>query len=70
VTIVDILTGKTVVLTAGEKSVEIDGEPFPLNQAPQVKDGRVYVPLRFVATALDCSVNWDAETQTVQITRD
>jgi len=35
---------------------------------PQIINGRTMVPVRFVAQALDCRVDWDEATQTVVIT--
>lgn len=45
---------------------------FPYNFAidearPILKDGRVYVPLRLVANALECEVNWYEAVQTIVI---
>ncbi|MGO0122205.1 copper amine oxidase N-terminal domain-containing protein [Desulfothermobacter acidiphilus] len=36
--------------------------------APVLKDGRVYVPLRYVALAFGCQVEWNPSTQEVTIT--
>lgn len=38
-----------------------------LDEAPILKDGRTFVPLRFVAQNLDCNVDWDNSTKTVII---
>jgi len=35
--------------------------------APMISDSRTYVPLRLVANAMFCSVNWDSSTRTVYI---
>lgn len=47
--------------------VVVDGEELPLEPAPQVVEGRVLVPIRFVAEALGAEVHWEEATRTVQI---
>lgn len=42
-----------------------DGQICPLGCAPYLKDGRTYVPVRFLADALGCEVGWDGEYETV-----
>ena len=41
---------------------------FELDTAPIIRDGRTFVPLRFVSENLECYVDWINETQTVAIT--
>lgn len=38
-----------------------NNEILTLDVPPQIKDGKTYVPLRFVGEALDADVNWDGE---------
>ena len=35
--------------------------------APEVKNGRTYVPIRLIAETFGCSVNWDSVTRTATI---
>lgn len=46
--------------TVGDATVILDAPAFE-------RDGRTYVPVRFLAEALDATVTWDEETQTVNI---
>lgn len=41
-----------------------DGQIFPMDCAPYIKDGRTYVPVRFIAEALGYEVGWDAYYET------
>lgn len=50
------------VETTMEKAVELD-------VAPLIRDGRTYVPIRFVAEALDAQVQWSGEEKTILITK-
>ncbi len=57
---------------ADEPEITLIINDFPYNFAendarPLLKDGRIYVPLRVVANALDCEVNWYEAVQTVVI---
>ncbi|MDE6590877.1 MAG: copper amine oxidase N-terminal domain-containing protein, partial [Oscillospiraceae bacterium] len=42
-----------------------DGQIFPLDCAPYIKDGRTYVPARFLGEALGYTVGWDSAFETV-----
>lgn len=48
--------------TTMEKDVELD-------VAPLIRDGRTYVPIRFVGEALDAQVQWNGEDKTILITK-
>ena len=41
----------------------------PMDVTPMIKDGRTYLPARYVAEAFGCQVAWDGTTQTVIITQ-
>lgn len=51
----------SIKLKIGSKTAYINGKPKVMNtvSAPYIKSGRVVIPLRFVAEALDISVTWD-----------
>ena len=62
----------TIVMVIGMNQFikEIDGDGgvlYDLDVPPEILNGRTLVPARAVAEALDCSVNWDGNTQTVTI---
>lgn len=40
---------------------------YLLDVAPIIVDGRILVPLRFIAESLQCEVNWDGNTRSVSI---
>jgi hypothetical protein len=44
-------------------------DPIVMDAAAVLKDGRVYVPLRYIAEALGASAEWDGATRTVILTR-
>lgn len=51
----------------GKMTSNDDGVMYDLDVPPEIINGRTLVPARAVAEALDCSVNWDGNTQTVTI---
>lgn len=51
---------KDIKITLNGKRIEMDVEPFQY-------DGRTFVPVRFVSESLGAEVNWNAETNTVEI---
>ena len=61
-----------VSLNGGNISISINGTPvvFPDEKPFIDSNDRTQVPVRAVAEALQCNVDWNAETQTVTITKD
>ena len=61
--------GKTVevVMRVDNDIARIGETPVRLDVAPRLVDDRVYVPLRFVAEALDVTVDWHAGRQLVEV---
>ena len=62
----------TIVMQIGNKrfgkmTSHDDGVFYDLDVPPEIVNDRTLVPARAVAEALDCSVNWDENTQTVTI---
>lgn len=59
----------TMVLGQNQATVVENGQTrtITMDVTPYVRDGRTYVPVRFVAEAVGCSVGWDPNTQTVII---
>ena len=58
---------KTLLLTIGSKAAFVNGERKELDVAPEISGGRTLVPVRFIGESLECTVNWDDKTRTVNI---
>lgn len=54
-------------ISASEIRVVVDGTPLAFDVQPQLESGRVLVPVRFIAEALDAAVEWYAPTRQVTI---
>lgn len=59
--------GVTVTLVIGEETGYINDQPRSIGVAPLLREGRTYLPARFVAEAFGYQVDWDAISQTVSI---
>ena len=42
---------------------------YTLRVAPEIKDGRTFIPLRFISEQLGYKVAWNGETQEITITK-
>ena len=56
-----------IILTIGSTTVSIDGQRKLLDVAPVVKDGRTFVPVRFVGETFGANVSWDSVLRKVTI---
>lgn len=61
---------KTIILYPGENYAVADGETLPLDGGAELVSNRTFVPLRFVAETLGCSVEWDGDYYCVEIEKD
>lgn len=63
-------TKRTAVFTLGSNVYTVNGVSYTMDVAAYVKDGRTYLPVRYVAYALGvdpANVLWDDATQTVTL---
>ena len=58
-----------IAMTIGESEMQVNGQKVMLLNAPEIKAERTMLPVRDVAEALDCEVEWQQETQTATFTR-
>lgn len=56
-----------VKLKVGSAAGTVNGRPAQMVRPAEIKDGRTYIPLRFVAENLGGKVDWDEKTGTVYI---
>ncbi len=61
-----IADGKTIEFCENDTNMKINGTVVSMEYGvyPEIKDGRMFVPLRELAFALGVTIKWDAETQT------
>ncbi len=56
-----------VVVQIGSTTAYVNGDPMEMPVAPEIKNDRSFVPLRFITENLGAIVDYDAETQTITI---
>lgn len=54
-------------MTAGSAAALNDGNPVTLDVPAELRNGRIYIPLRFSAESMGGSVSWNAKTWTASI---
>ena len=66
---VTILYGQRIItMTVGSKVINVNGSPIPASASPEVVDGRTFLPMRDLATALGVTdITWDAATKTATL---
>lgn len=67
-TITGSMNGINVVMTLDSSIATVNGKEITMDCAPVISEGRTLAPARYVAEAFGCSVNWDNENKTVNIT--
>lgn len=64
-----VLMVPQMIFAAQSPRIEVRGRLIEAQPAAYIKDGRTYVPLRYVTEALGCTVDWIEEEQTVVIAK-
>jgi len=58
----------TVSVTVGKKSITVNGKPVTMDTAAEMKQGRVFIPARFIAQGLGVKIGFDNASNTVNFT--
>lgn len=61
---------KSIQLSPDSTTVLVNDEQYELEMKPPVVDNRTLVPIRFIAENMDCQVDWNQETYTVEVSRE
>ena len=66
---VTILYGQRIItMTVGSKVINVNGSAIPASASVEVVDGRTFLPMRDLATALGVTdITWDAATKTATL---
>jgi hypothetical protein len=59
----------TIILQVGNNTAFINGKAYLLDAPPVIRNGRTFVPVRFIAEAFNADVEWIKETQEIIIRR-
>jgi hypothetical protein len=63
-----LLGSRTVALTIGSKTALVNGTPITLDVAPEIKNGRTFLPLRALGENLGLDLAWEPISQTISLT--
>ena len=66
---VTIMHGQRIIsMTLGQKVVYVNGSALPASSAVEITDGRTFLPMRDLATALGVTdITWDSATRTATL---
>lgn len=62
-----MMDGITVKLSVKNKTYYVNGQAKQMDVAPVIKNGRTYLPARFVAEAFGYVVDWNKDTRVVSV---
>lgn len=66
---VTIVAGDKVInMTNGKAYITVNGTNIPMQTKAEIKDGRMCVPMAYIANALGVEKSWDAATKTATFT--
>lgn len=65
-----LVTAPAPVVSGSAVTVIVSGAAVESDQPALIVNGRTMVPFRVIAEALDCDVDWKADTKTVVMTKD
>ena len=58
----------TIIVVIDSQTLTVNGAAVGMDTAAMIKDGRTFVPVRYIAEALGLNVGWNSATQTVLLT--
>lgn len=64
-TVTVIYGARTVQMTIGSNVLTVNGTPVQMDTKAVIKDGRTFIPVAWLATALDVPYAWDGDSKTV-----
>jgi hypothetical protein len=63
-----LLGSRTVALTIGSTTALVNGSPITLDVAPEIRNGRTFLPLRALVENLGLDLAWEPISQTISLT--
>ena len=63
-----VRAGVEIVMPIGSKTCTVNGQPFTMDVAPYIENGRTMIPARYVSELFGQSIQWVAESRTAAVT--
>ncbi|NTU61485.1 MAG: copper amine oxidase N-terminal domain-containing protein, partial [Caldiserica bacterium] len=57
----------TIFLWIGKNYAIVSGNMVNLSAPPELKNGKTFVPIRFISESLNAKVEWEPLTQTITV---
>ncbi len=66
---VKVVSGEdTIVFKVGDKNYTINDEQYTMTEAaPEIKEGRMYLPLRVLSQAMNLKIDWNSKTKEITL---
>jgi len=58
---------RVISVRLGERHIQVNDEVVPMDTAAEIRHSRVFIPVRYIAEALDANVQWDNDNRTIII---
>jgi hypothetical protein len=62
--------GRALRLSLRSRIAVLNGERYSLPSTPEMRSGKLYVPMQFIGLVTGGSISWDADSRTVVLDRD
>lgn len=59
--------GKAIIITIGQAVLTVDGHEQAMDAPPLLREGRIFLPVRWIAQTLGYEVSWDESNSTVMV---
>ena len=59
--------GVEVKVAIGSNIITVNGEPVEMDTVAIIRDGRTFIPLKYLANALKINLAWNDETKVIEI---
>ncbi len=63
-----VRAGVEILMPIGSKTCTVNGEPFTMDAAPYIENGRTMIPARYVSELFGQSIQWVSGTRTAAVT--
>lgn len=63
-----VRAGVEIIMPIGSKTCTVNGEPFQMDVAPYIENGRTMIPARYVSELFGQNIQWISETRTAAVT--
>ena len=62
--------GIEIKVTIGSNIIYVNGEPLEMDTVAIIKDNRTFIPIRYLAEALNVELSWNPISKTIMIFND